>query len=503
DYSWLQTKESIVSLELRSIMCVPLKIVRFSTANVEETMFFSNTDSKGMSVSVGEIFGLVYVDNRVSNKTFTNIDLEILEALCSHASISIYNSRLIRDLDKSEKFSATLVDASKMLNSTLDLDELLKIIIELAVSTLDAEKSSLYLIDEENKVLRAQTTDEKLITEKHLPLDTGVAGRVVASGEIVNLKDPISVSEATRDNPKIYHKEIYSVLCVPLRDKENNIIGALETMNKEEGSFDVDDENMLEALSVHASLAIENAMLLKEVIEKRKLEQELSVAAEIQKNLLPGRAPSFQTFDVDALTIQCKHVGGDYYDFINLDENQLGVGKGIPAALMMANLQAILQSRALFETNPAQVVYAINHTIFRNSTANKYATLFYGCLDRKESSFFYTNAGHNPPLLRRNEGHWEELTTGGMVVGLFDKQEYEQARVELQAGDIIILFTDGVTEAMNALDEEYEVPRLKQAIENYKDKSAHDICALIHEEIKRFEAGTDRHDDLTLMVIKV
>jgi len=510
DYSWLQTKESIVSLELRSIMCVPLKVVHFKFVSGGETLFFSDTDSKGMSpLSYDEIIGLVYVDNRVSNKSFTDIDLDILEALCSHAAISIYNSRLLRDLGKSEKFSTTLVDASKLLNSTLDLNELLKIIIELATKTLDAEKSALYLIDKKEGFLRAQVTEGGRIIESHLGLEKSFAGQVIHTGQIVNLKDSDSIATSNFTANQQSDEKIESLLCLPLKDKENHIIGVIETINKNSGAFDTEDEKMLEALSIHASLAIENAILLKEVLEKRKLEQELEVAAEIQATLLPDHPPVIEAFDIHARTVQCKQVGGDYFDFIRLDDNRLGVtiadisGKGIPAALLMSNLQAMLQSRAPVDNEPFRVIQAINHLIFMNSTANKYATMFYGVLDITAKTFSYTNAGHNPPILRKGDGQWIELSTGGVVVGLFDQQNYEQECLQLDPGDVLLFFTDGASEALNTAEEEFGLARLKTAMECYKDDTAQHICDKLYQEVQTFEKGTNRLDDLTLIVIKV
>lgn len=508
DYSWLQTKDSIVSLELRSIMCVPLKVIHFAQAVADETIIFSSTDSQGVSFTSDEIIGIVYVDSRVSNKSFTYMDLEILEALCSHAAISIYNSRLIRDLEKSEKFSSTLVDASRLLNSTLDLNELLRIIIDLAGNMLDSEKSSLFLLDKEVNMLHAFMFDGSKTTEKTISSEAGVVAQVVRDGEIKNLRDPERISELAEKTEVINDDYLLSLLCVPLRDKENKIIGALETLNKKEGFYDIDDEKMLEALSIHASLAIENAMLHKELTEKRKLDQELEVAAEIQKRLLPAHPPEIPHFDVDALTVQCKQVGGDYYDFVKLDEDKFGIavadiaGKGIPAALMMSNLQANLQSRAIYDHNPANVVCAINNLIYINSMSNKYATHCYGIINSRERTFVYTNAGHNPPLLRRNNGQWEELTIGGMVVGLFDNQEYEQAEIIMEPGDILIIFTDGVSEAMNQIGEEFGEDRLKETLVKNKELTAPKICDAIYNEIMAFEEGTERHDDLTLLVIK-
>lgn len=508
DDSWLQTQESIISLELRSIMCVPLKISHFSNEISTDTIFQSISSLSDLYQVDEEIIGIVYVDSKASNKSFTHFDLEILESLCSHAAISLHNSRLINELEKSEKFSSTLVDASRILNSTLDIDELLQIIINLATKMLDSQGSTLYLLEHEQKQLRVLTAQNEQLIKKNIPLNVGVVGKVIDTGAIINLKNPFSIKKYVDENEVIDRHNIATLLCVPLRDKDNKIIGSLETINKIANYFDKEDEQMLSALAVHASLAIENAMLHKEVQEKRKLEQELTVASEIQKRFLPDHSPKLSNFDIDAFTVQCKQVGGDYYDFIPLENGNIAIaiadisGKGIPASLMMANLQAALQSQAIIQNEPSPVVSTINKFLFRNSTANKYATFCYGILDPEKANFTYTNAGHNPPLLRRFNGNWEELTIGGMVVGLFDDQKYEQTSVKLEPGDILVLFSDGVSEAMNAIEEEFETIRLKKVVENYLNKDARQICEAIYDEIKLFEAGTVRHDDLTLLMIK-
>lgn len=508
DNSWLQSKESVIALELRSVMSVPLKIVHFATSVVSETVMFSNTDSKGMALSRDEMIGLVYVDSRVSNHSFTRMDLEILEALCSHAVISIHNSRLLRNLEKSEQFSTTLVDASKLLISTLNLEELLRIIIELANRTLESRRCALFLIDHQQELLRVKVLRGNEIVEQTMPLGTGIVGKVIAEGQLRNIRDVASISTGT-ELIGLESDEVFNLLCVPLRDKHNQIIGALETMNKIDADFNRDDEKMLEALSIHASLAIENAVLHREVIEKRKLEQEIEVAAEIQKRLLPENAPSTALYDIDAITLQCKYVGGDYYDFIAIDGERLGLaladvsGKGIPASLMMSNLQATLQSRALYDEDPSSVVTAVNNLIFRNSTANKYVTLVYCVLDLTTPRLHYTNAGHNPPLLRRCDGTWRELSVGGMVVGMFENVRYEQETIDLRPGEMIVIYTDGATEALNLRGEEFGVDRLCQTIDRFAHENATALCDRIYESIRSFEQTAERHDDLTLMIIKI
>jgi sigma-B regulation protein RsbU (phosphoserine phosphatase) len=206
-------------------------------------------------------------------------------------------------------------------------------------------------------------------------------------------------------------------------------------------------------------------------------------------------------------------VGGDYYDFVCLTNGGLGIavgdvaGKGIAAALMMATLQASLRGQTIKPSGgPAEIIQMINKLVYDGSASNRYATFFYGQYDPLSRQFLYVNAGHNPPILCRPWNGRPEiirLEEGGTVVGLFPEYSYSEARVQLQKDDVLVLFTDGISEAMNAKDEEWDDPRLIDCICQSVSRSAADIISHILNSVDAFTAGAEQHDDMTLVVVRI
>jgi len=255
-------------------------------------------------------------------------------------------------------------------------------------------------------------------------------------------------------------------------------------------------------------IAIENARLFKEELEKKRLEEELSIASRIQQRLLPKSIPEFEGVVVTGLNIPSKQVGGDYYDFIVIDDDHMAVaiadvsGKGAPAALLMANLQASLRT-LVGESKPlGEVMGKMNNLIVQNTDIDKFITAVYGILDTKARSFTYSNAGHNPPLLVRHDGSTECLDRGGLVLGMMSDMPYEQGIVRLQAQDAIIMYTDGVTEAMNAGEEEFGEDRLIETVRRNAGLDAGGLAQEIVRQVNAFASPDPQRDDITLVIIQ-
>ncbi|MBI5326656.1 MAG: PP2C family protein-serine/threonine phosphatase [Ignavibacteriae bacterium] len=279
-------------------------------------------------------------------------------------------------------------------------------------------------------------------------------------------------------------------------------------MNGED--YNEDNIQFIEALANTSIAALENERLFEQELEKKKLESELGLALEIQKNLLPKQIPSLYNCDLAGTSIPSRFVGGDYYDFIKLDDRHLLIsiadvsGKGMPAALLMANVQASLRSLAPLNLSLKELINRINLVVYQNTTADKFVTFFCGIFDCENKSFSYINAGHNPPILMKTNGDFYELSEGGLILGFTDEPfTYSQGTVTLEKNDIILFYTDGVTEAQNVNNEEFGEVKLKEILYKNSSESVMHIMNHIIKEVKNFSKHTEQFDDITLIVAKV
>ncbi len=271
------------------------------------------------------------------------------------------------------------------------------------------------------------------------------------------------------------------------------------------------DENLLfiEAVGNSAMSALENERLFREELEKKKLENELLIALEIQKNLLPKHNPNMELFDICGVSIPSSHVGGDLYDFIRLEDGSYLVaiadvsGKGIPASLIMANFQAALRVLAHSNISLNEIVVKINELLYHNISSEKFVTSFFAIIDDNTGKITYINAGHNPPIVKRNNGQIEWLSTGGIILGFLEKPfEYLVGEITLKQNEFIIFYTDGVTEATNLDNIEYTEKRLENFIQNITFNNSNDIMNNLVSEINNFSMNSQNNDDITIIVSK-
>lgn len=401
-----------------------------------------------------------------------------------------------------------IVQIGKLLNSTLNLDKILQIILRTATKNLGAERGTVYLIDYGNNELWSKVLQGDATVEIRLPVGKGIAGHVAKTGKKIILKD---VYKDNRFNPEVDKKTGYrtkTMLCTPMKDRNRKRIGVFQIVNKRKGFFSHEDIQFLDHLSREACIAIENARLYKEAIEKEKIEKELEVAATIQNMILPKELPELDGYEVSGFNVPSKQVGGDYYDVIRLVDGKIALviadvsGKGVPAALLVSTLQASLHAYLESNFELAKLVGKLNQVILRNSTQNKFITFFIAVLDPGLKKMNVVNAGHNPPLLARNGG-LTKLFTGGIVLGCFDFDRYVSKEYQLQSQDILVLFTDGVTEANNLKSELYGDERLEEFVQANLDKSARELKEVIYQDVKLFAGKAEQSDDITMLVLKV
>jgi sigma-B regulation protein RsbU (phosphoserine phosphatase) len=308
-------------------------------------------------------------------------------------------------------------------------------------------------------------------------------------------------------------------LAVPLRTR-TEILGVLLLGGRpQRAGFSAHEKQVLRACADQFALMIENARLTDRVVEQETLRRDIALASDVQRRLLPDAPPRGEFADFAAISIPARRIGGDYYDFVELRDREIGIaladvsGKGVAAALIMSVVQAslrIISSEGGIA--PPRLVARMNEFVYRSTPASKYATFFYAQLDEPCRRMRYVNAGHNAPYLLRAGGRStadsapleiEQLTTGGTVVGMFPEMGYEEATVELYPGDVLLVFTDGVPEAHNPENEEFGEERLQQLLRQTAHLPADEISARIFAEMKNWIREAEQYDDLTFIVMKV
>lgn len=404
----------------------------------------------------------------------------------------------------------SLVEASKLLNSTLDLNQLLEIILSIALKNTRAQAGTIYLVDWQNNTIWSIVTDMNKKIEVRLPIGQGIAGYVAQTGETLNITDAYTHPKFNDRFDQLTGFRTKSILCMPMRDENDQIIGVFQLINKKKGTFLADDELFLQDLSVHAALAIRQTQLHKEALEKKAIACEIAIARNIQNYLLPKTLPKIDGYDFAATNLPSEVVSGDYYDFIMHHQEKLCfiigdvAGKGIPASLMMAGLRTAMHAQTLLdvEMSPELFISRVNRLIYHSSPHNKFITLFYGELYPTSGRIVYINAGHNPPFHVTCDGCLQPLSTNNLPLGVKVDANYCTGEIILQRGEFLFLYTDGVTEAMNANEQEFGEENLKEVLrQNQPGNSAEYLLQQVINRINDFRGNTVQNDDLTMAVI--
>jgi len=412
----------------------------------------------------------------------------------------------IKDLSRKLRF---LMEATKALASTLDLGELLGRILEVAKTQADAERGTLFLVDEKAEEIWSLIAHGLEKREIRLPLGRGIAGYVAKSGDILNIPDAYADPRFNRDVDVQTGYHTRNILCLPIRNKSGKIIAALQLLNKRRGAFTPEDVDFLLTLSDHMALALENAQLHRALLEKERLEREMALARDIQRSLLPETPPLLPDLDIAVSNEPCFEVGGDYYDFLALDPNTLLVviadveGKGISSAMVMSNLQATLRALVLNLHSLEQLAESLNHMILAGTRGGKYLTMFLGLIDIPRKAIDYVNCGHVPPVIVRAQGAPLDLTEGGTVVGLLENVRYKGGQFNFRTGDVLVLCTDGITESMDEGQEEYGMGRLVHCVHGVISQSAAEIVNAVNADVAGYSRMGTHLDDKVMIAIKV
>jgi phosphoserine phosphatase RsbU/P len=413
-----------------------------------------------------------------------------------------------------------LLAAFRALSSIPLLDDLLALIVDTAIELTGAERGFIMLKEGNDDLsFRCARDSHKLPldgscfqTSRRVPYQVFETGRRVVIKDL-DFIDGSDAHSATR------RLGLHSISCVPLRYHAVHDAGNVSGITRSEtiGVLYVDSSRVgaglsntridaFETLASEAAMAIYNARLYKDSQDKHRMEEQLAIAREIQQALLPPPANDLPYVRARSRNLSCHEVGGDYFDYFNLERGRFGfalgdvAGKGISAALLASMVQGVFSAQMLFEAPLPEMISNVNRTLAQRGTGNRFVTFFFGILD-PEGNCTYVNAGHNPPFLVSKAGSMRELTTGGMVLGLFAGAPYEAETVRLQPDDHLVLFTDGVIEARNTAGEEFGKERLEELLRENARTTAPEILARLQDAVLSFSARAPQHDDITMMVL--
>jgi sigma-B regulation protein RsbU (phosphoserine phosphatase) len=407
--------------------------------------------------------------------------------------------RVNRKLDRKIQELNTLFDLGKEFSALLDPEKLIRLLVFSLLGQIGVNR---YLI-----CLR-EGPDMKVIAAK----TQGPQPQSELLAQLAKIKSPSHVADlvvrgAVDTRQALEEHQMRVVVPIQLQGETRGLILLGDKLNRD--PFTAADLEFLSSLGNLAVISLENARLFKEAIEKQKLEDELMIAREIQKGLLPSVLPAIPGFQISAANISSKQVGGDYYDVLSPDEGGYIVaigdvsGKGSPAALLMANLQASIRALVPFRLSLGTMTGTVNDLMCENTGGNKFVTFFWGALDPSGGSLRYVNAGHNYPYLVHADGTFDRLEAGGMILGILKTVEpYQEASVQIKPGEALVMFTDGVSEAMSRSQEEYGEERLERVLRSTIGRTAQEILDAVHQDVVLHTQGTSQSDDITMMVLK-
>lgn len=405
---------------------------------------------------------------------------------------------------------ALLYHLTQTFNSSLDLGEVLNRVMDEVIRATRAERGFVMLQEEGGELLFkiARGIDQQSINEPQFQVSRSVVERVAREGQ------PILTSDAQSDarfsmRQSVMILGLRSILCVPLLVKAHNL-GAIYVDNRmQAGIFTHSDLELLTAIASSAAIAIENARLYQVAVEKGRLERELQVARQVQSSLMPQEMPQAAGWEFSAHWRPARQVAGDYYDFIPYPDGSLGLvigdvtDKGMPAALFMALTRSFIRASLILASSPAHGIANANRLICQDATSGMFVTLFYALLDPSSGDLTYVNAGHNPPLLyTAGSNQLRQLRRTGMALGVEMETSFEQQTLRLHPGDFILLYTDGVTEAIDENEQEFGMERLQSVLLENRSATTGRILELLEQSLIRFTGPTLPFDDVTLLIAK-
>jgi sigma-B regulation protein RsbU (phosphoserine phosphatase) len=401
-----------------------------------------------------------------------------------------------------------ILEAAKLLNSTLDLAELTSIILRIIRDEVGTQRGTVFVMDRNRRQLRSLVAQDVEGDDIVLPLGKGIAGTTGATGETINIPDAYADTRFDSSFDATLGYRTLDIYCMPIVNRHGEIVGVLELLNRTR-PLSEEDEEFLAGVSVHVGLALENAQMHREIIEKRKIEQELVLAREIQENFYPNIPESYGGVEICASSEMCEAVGGDYLGYFPFEDGRFLVmlgdvsGKGIGAALVMSSLHAACRALVRHVHAIEDVTNILNETFVETTGAGVFVTLLVMLVDPIGNRVHYIRAGHNPPLLVYARGNAILFDGGGgPPIGLFPHLEFRREVSSVEPGSVLVIYTDGVSEAENQHDDQFGVDRLTAVVSSARSASATRIHGDIRGALKEFVGDEPTHDDSTLIVLK-
>lgn len=400
-------------------------------------------------------------------------------------------------------------NVTMMLADARDLQKVLHRTVEVVAEVMNVKATSIRLIDADNDELTIKAVhnlSDGYLAKGPVRLSRAEIDRVALSPKGYEFVRNMAADPRVQYPQEAGREGIVSMLSVGMRYK-GKAIGVLRLYTAQEQNFSQLRIAMMKAVAAQAAAAIENTRLLTEAIESEALEKQVRMAADVQQRMIPQQPPVLPGVDIASVYVPCYELGGDFYDFIPLPGDNLGLamadvsGKGVPASLIMASVRAFLRAQADNVYYLYEIVRRINMMLCRDTKPSEFVTLFYGVLDLRSRRLTYCNAGHPPPLVLR-QGKIIELGSDNMVLGVVAEEPYTQSFIDLQSGDILLMYTDGLADAMNFKQETFGRTRIVDAFA--KGGASADIVAQnILWEMRRFVGLTKRVDDVTLVVVRL
>lgn len=469
------------------------------------------------------IIGVIEVINSIGRTEFTEKDLELFNTFSEQAALAIHNRELIdslkdinRELKKKVHELSSLHEIGKVLMSTLNEKDLFDSIVRIIADEMQADRVSIMIYAEDHDALEIVShhgLELSPFERTFVSLDKSLAGKAYSDRKLIYTNSlERSPYSAYRDSeryhtggciiqPLMHGQEIYGVLNISDRQSPTG------------NDFNDDDLRLVATIASQITRSIQNFRLLNEMLQKRSYEKELEITSSIQKSILPTHFQKSAWFDLGVVSEPAKLMGGDFYDLLSFDGDQFVFsvadvsGKSLPAALFMAVTSSIIRTYGREIKSPAEVLYKANDLIYQDSQSGMFVTLFYAFFNAPNHELLYASAGHNEQLIFRHDTRtFEKLGTRGRPLGVVDSQlhgPFGEGRAYLNEGDILILYTDGVVEAINERKEEFGFDRFCQIISENMLLSADQLVKKIFREVKTFGGSEPQYDDFTLMIIKV
>lgn len=416
--------------------------------------------------------------------------------------LSNKNKRLRRAVDE----LSTLNELALDIGGSVDSEEIMRTIIGRSIRSIGAEQGDITLVDE-NKEDSAKTLVRSMVSSKEqspVHLNQNLLGWMQINKKPLLINDP--QNDARFRNVE-WEESIYSLLSAPLMVR-SKLIGILTIYNKKQGNeFTDQDQRLLSIIATQSAQVVENARLHEEEEALKKMRHEVKLAAKIQKQLLPDQQPDIEGYELCGRNITARSVGGDYYDFFQLDDKNWAIclgdvsGKGMPASLLMSNLQALLRGQVIYEPSPGKLLKNANRQFYQSTDTEKFVTFFLGILDTESHTFHYSSGGHEHPFLIHADRNYDRLKIGGLPLGVMDNQEYEEESIQLGRGDNLVIFSDGIIDSRNEEDERFGEGRLKQILLDENKNTGAQLMEHAFDASIDHNANPQPFDDMTMVVL--